>query len=101
MSVHKLSKGQVERLIRTIAADGSRVFITVHGEVRMRQRRVTRELVLDVLRSGRLLRVPEPNLRHASLECRMERYSAGRQLAVVAAISDDDPDLLVITVIET
>lgn len=101
MSVHKLSKAQVERLIRTIAGDGSRVFITVHAQQRMRQRRVPREVVLEVLRMGRLVRVPEFNPRRGSLECRMERYCTGRQLAVVVAISDDDPDLLVITVIET
>lgn len=101
MSIRGLSKPQFERLIRTIARDGSRVFMTSHALMRMRQRHVTRDLVLEVLRMGRLTRIPEPNLRHGSLECRMERFCAGRQLAVVVAISDDDPEILVITVIET
>ena len=101
MSVHTLSKTQVERLIRTIAADRSRVFITMHAAARMRQRHVSREIVHEVLQKGRLVRAPEPNLRRGSLECRMERYCTGRQLGVVVAISDDEPDLLVITVIET
>lgn len=74
--------------------------MTSHALMRMRQRHVTRDIVLEVLRMGRLSRVPEPNLRYGSLECRMERYCAGRQLAVVVAIGDDDPDILVITVIE-
>lgn len=101
VSVHKLSRTQVERLIRSIAADGSRVFFTRHATLRMRQRLITREIAVEVLRVGRLTRTPEPNPRRGSLECRMERYCTGRQLAVVAAISDDNPDLLVITVIET
>ena len=101
LSIQSLSKAQVERLIRTIAADGSRVFVTAHAALRMRQRHVTRDIALEVLRKGRLLRIPEVNLRRGSLECRMERYCTGRQLGVVVAISDDDPDLLVITVIET
>jgi len=101
VSVHKLSKSQIERLIRAIAVDDRRVFITQHAEARMRQRHVAREIVLEVLRQGRLVRTPEPNLRWGSLECRMERFTTGRQIAVVTAISDDDPDLLVITVIDT
>ncbi len=75
--------------------------MTSHALMRMRQRHVTRDIVIEVLRMGRLTRIPEPNLRRGSLECRMERFCAGRQLAVIAAISDDDPDILVITVIES
>ena len=67
----------------------------------MRLRHVPRDIVYEVLQKGRLLRIPEVNLRRGSLECLMERYCTGRQLAVVVAINDDDPDLLVITVIET
>ena len=101
MSIHTLSKTQVERLIRSMAANRSRVFITTHAAVRMRQRHVTREIVHEVLEKGRLVRIPELNLGRGSLECRMERYCSGRQLGVVVAISDDEPDLLIITVIET
>ena len=74
--------------------------MTAHALMRMRRRHVTRDIVIEVLRMGRLSRIPEPNPRHGSLECRMERFCAGRQLAGVAAVSDDDPDILVITVIE-
>lgn len=69
MSVHKLSKAQVKRLIRTIAADGARVYISTHARMRMRQRHVTQEIVVEVLRQGRLVGTPEPNLTRGSLEC--------------------------------
>jgi hypothetical protein len=100
VSVHKLSNSQVERLIRSIAVDGVRVFYTAHARMRMRQRHVTQEIVLEVLRQGKLVGVPEPNAGRGSLECRMERYCTGRQIGVIVAISDGDPDLIVVTVIE-
>lgn len=68
--------------------------------MRMRQRHVTQEIVVEVLRQGRLAGTPEPNLARGSLECRIERYCTGRQIGVVVAISDDDPDLIVVTVIQ-
>ena len=51
------------------------------------------------LNEGRLTRPPEPNLALGSLECRMQRVMAGRELAVVAAISDEDPAVIVVTAI--
>jgi hypothetical protein len=33
-----------------------------------------------------------------TLECRMERYVAGRECGVVVALDDDNPHLLVVTV---
>jgi hypothetical protein len=68
--------------------------------IRMRQRRISRDMVVEVLRKGRLTREPEPNLRFGSLQCRMERYMAGRQIAVIVAIADHLPGLLVVTVID-
>ena len=46
-----------------------------------------------------MTRSPEPNLALGSLECRMQRFMAGRELAVVASISDDDPAVIVVTAI--
>lgn len=61
-------------------------------------RKVSRVEVLDVLRRGRVVGLPEPNQRFGTLECRMQRFIAGRDLAVVAAVSDDDPSAVVVTV---
>ena len=95
----KLSAQQIERFIGEAAQDGPRILFTRHARLRMLQRHVSRAMVRDVLRRGRLARVPEPNLRFGSLECRMERYVAGRQIAVVVALANDNPFVLVVTVI--
>lgn len=99
MAIGKLSAAQVERLIRGLACETDRVAFTHHARTRMRQRQMTRDMVLEILRRGRLVREPEPNLRFGTLECRMERYLAGRQIAAVVAIADDEATLLVVTVI--
>jgi hypothetical protein len=75
------------------------VLISVHALSRMALRKVTRDEVHEVLRKGRLLRAPEPNIRFGSLECRMQRFIAGREVAVVAAVSDADPSVVVVTVL--
>jgi hypothetical protein len=100
VSVHKLSHPQLQRLIRERSADPGAVFLTTHCRLRMRQRQVTLALLLDVLRQGRMRRPAEPDPRHGSLVCRMEYFVAGRQLAAAVALSDDDPGVLVVTVID-
>ena len=69
-----------------------------HARQRMRLRKVSLNEVLEVLRKGAIRRMPEPNLTKGSLECRMEFYVAGRDCAVIVALSDEQPDLLVVTV---
>ena len=58
------------------------------------------EMVLDVLERGLLLRTPEPNVALGTLECQMSRYCAGRNIGVVVALSDEDPDIVVVTAME-
>lgn len=100
MAIDRLSGSQLERLIAELADDEERVVFTNHALMRMRQRQITRGMVLEVLRRGRLAREPEPNLRFGSLECRMERYVAGHQIGVIAALMDDALSVLVVTVID-
>ena len=98
-SVFKLSLAEVERLVRARAALTANVRLTRHVLVRMKLRHIIREEVYDVLCHGRLARPPEPNMALGSLECRMQRFMAGRELAVVGAISDDDASVIVVTAI--
>lgn len=65
----------------------------------MRIRKVLAHEVFETLRNGVIHRQPEPNLSKGSLEVRMEYYIAGRDCKVVVALSDEDPDLIVVTVI--
>lgn len=99
-SIHKQSLVQLQRLIRERSADASAVFLTTHCRVRMKQRRVSMALLFDVLRLGRLRRPAEPDLRHGSLVCRMDHFVAGRNLAAAVALSDEQPGVLVVTVID-
>ena len=98
-SVFRLSLVEVERLVRKRSSLTVNVRLTTHVLMRMKQRHIAREEVYDVLCQGRLTRPPEPNAAKGSLECRMQRFIAGRELAVVAAISDDDPTVIVVTAI--
>lgn len=66
----------------------------------MKQRAIMRLEVLEMLRQGRMRRPPEPDLAHGSLKCLMQRFVAGRELGVVAAVSDDEPGVIVVTVVE-
>ena len=96
----KLSNSQLQALIRTVSRDSSRVAFTNHVLLRMKERRITRDMALEVLRNGLLSREPEPNLAKGSIECRMEKFMTGRDIGIVVALSDDEPDLIVITAME-
>jgi hypothetical protein len=91
VSVHQRSLPQLQRLIRQRSRDPAAVFLTDHCRLRMRQRHITWLLVLDVLRDGRLRRPPEPDAHHGGIVCRMEHFVAGRHLAAVVALDDEDP----------
>jgi Domain of unknown function (DUF4258) len=66
----------------------------------MKLRHVLRDEVLEVLERGRIVRRPEPNPAHGSLECRVQQFLAGREVAVIAALSDEDPTVVIVTVID-
>jgi hypothetical protein len=97
-ALEKKSNAQLEKLIRATAKDTKAVFITVHASVRMREWKVSSQEIYECLQLGNIRQQPEPNDAKGSLECRMERYVAGRNIAVVAAICDEDPDVIVVTV---
>lgn len=90
---------QLQRHIRSIAADTGAIFITTHAKGRMRKRHVSVNEVFECLRTGTISRQPEPNPSKGSLECRMQRYIGGRECAVVVALCDEDPTLIVVTVL--
>lgn len=97
---HLASKSipQLQKHIRAIANDTAVVFITVHASARMRQRRVTRQEVFEVLRQGVIRQPPEPEAAKGTLLCRMTHYIAGRNLAAVVALNDEHPNVVVVTV---
>ena len=94
----KKSQAQLAKHIRAVAKNTGSVIITTHAGVRMKQRKVSAQEVYECLQHGTIDRVPEPNDDKGSLECLMERYVAGRHLGVIAAICDEDPDVVVVTI---
>lgn len=96
----KPSDRQLERHIRASAADSAQVAWTAHAEQRMRQRRINKAMALEVLRCGVLTQPPEPDIVHPGLKCRMERFVAGVQIAVIVYVEHPSPDLTVVTVID-
>jgi hypothetical protein len=57
-------------------------------------------MVLEVLRLGVLPLPPEPDMKHPGVLCRMQRFVAGMQVAVVVYVEYPSPDLAVVTVID-
>ena len=94
------SDRQLERHIRFCAQDSANVAWTAHADVQMRKRKLNRTMALEVLRLGVLTQLPEPDIRHTGMKCRLERFVAGVQVAVVVSVDYPAPNLLVITVID-
>jgi hypothetical protein len=94
------SNRQIEKHIRRSAEDSFNVTFTHHARARMRKRYVNDPMVLEVLRSGNLALPPEPDMKHPGLLCRMQRYVAGMQVAVVVYVEHPAPALTVVTVID-
>jgi hypothetical protein len=55
----------------------------------MKERQITRVLVFDVLQKGLIKRDLEIDMVTGYLKCRMERFVAGRELAIVVAVESD------------
>jgi hypothetical protein len=66
----------------------------------MRERHITLRMVYEVLQQGVLGLPPEPDPRFPGVRCRMQRFVAGMNVAVVVYVDHPRPDLLVVTVIE-
>lgn len=99
-SVVEPSIRQLERHIRNSASDSGHVAWTLHAEQRMRQRRINKSMALEALRLGVISHPPEPEIALPGVKCRMERFVAGIQVAVVVYIEYPAPGLTVVTVID-
>lgn len=88
---------QLEDHIRKAAQNSIQIEFSHHARQQMRKRKITLPCALEALRRGRIRRTPEPNNTYGTLECRMEYYSAGFDIGVVVALSDDDPAVIVVT----
>lgn len=91
---------QLQKHIRKMASDSGNVFVTSHAKARMRGRFITLPMVFDALLKGVIAMQPETDIKHGGLNCRMVRYVAGVNVAVVVNVDYPAPDLIVVTVID-
>ncbi|MDI1350669.1 DUF4258 domain-containing protein [Aquabacterium sp.] len=98
MSFKTKSRPQLQKHIRALAKDSANVFITVHASKRMKERKVISSEVYACLLAGSIRIAPEEDVKTGHLVCRMESYVAGRNLAACVALDDEDPTMLVVTV---
>lgn len=66
----------------------------------MRQRHINDLMVLDVLRQGQLTTIPEPDMKYTGVKCRMQRFVAGIQVAVIVYVEYPATGLVIVTVID-
>jgi len=98
LSIFSSSNADLQKRIRHLALDSSKVFFTAHVQDRMLERQVTDLEVLHCLQEGVIERPPQRDRANHEVKCRMEHFGSSRNLAVVVVLSDEDPDLLVVTV---
>jgi hypothetical protein len=91
----------LEKLLKEIAKDSKRIHFTFHCLSRMKERGITRALVFEVLHRGLVKREPETDMNTGYLKCRVERFVAGRELAIIVALENDSATKgIVITAID-
>ena len=94
------TNGAFEKHIRRLALQSDSIRFTVHARTRMAQRGIVVAMVLECLRRGVIRRPPEQNIKTGWFECRIERYTGGKNVAVVAAVAESDPSVIIVTVID-
>jgi hypothetical protein len=93
-----MTNSQLQKHIRTLAKHSDAVFISEHAQGRMTYRGVTDLQVIDCLRHGVIERPPVRDRKTGSLKCRMEHFGTHRNISVVVALDESDPDAIVVTV---
>ena len=98
--MRRWTNGAFEKHIHRLALESGSIRFTLHPRTRMLQRGIVVAMVLDCLRRGVIRRPPELNIKTDWHECRMERYTGGKNVAVVVAVDESDPSVIVVTVID-
>jgi len=94
-----MNNAQLRVHIRLLAQASHRVLISDHAAQRMQERQVSDYQVLECLRLGAIQRPPKIDQLTNDLKCRVEHFGAARNLSVIVALDEMEPDLVVVTVI--
>jgi len=92
-----LSRFNFHLEIRKRLAGGARLVITDHAKLRMAERSITLEDVRQCLQRGHPTEDPTPDLHRGSTSCPLLLEEDGEGIVVVAAISDSNPGVVVVT----
>lgn len=92
----RLTDATAKHHLQHICADTKRLKFTHHARLRMQQRGIGPELVLNCLRKGTITESPvlDP---HGNWQLRIERYAGGENIGCAVAINLDDPRAIIIT----
>lgn len=91
-----LSKRQWESLVRKIAGNSKQIIWTEHAKQQMRARHITMPMALDALSKESIRLEPEPNIRTGDTICRMERYTAGKEIGICVALKSEKVSSMIV-----
>jgi hypothetical protein len=95
----RMNNAQLRQHIRLLAKDSHRVLISDHAAQRMQERQVSDYQVLECLRFGIIQRPPETDRQTEDVKCRIEYFGTARNLSVIVALDEAEPNIVVVTVI--
>ena len=98
ISFQQMSNAQLQAHIRCLSQDSDCVFFLDHALLRMKERNVNDIEVLMCLREGVIQRPAKVSKETGEVRAQMEHFGSARNLRVVVALDDQDPDVLVVTV---
>lgn len=98
ISVTLMTNSQLQARIRQLAQDSGCVFISDHAQLRMQERGVNDMEVLVCLRQGVVQRPAKVHTATGEVRARMDHFGSARNLSVVVSMNDQEPDVLVVTV---
>lgn len=95
----RMTSGVLRARIAQTASDSARVVITDHAKKRMKQRKITRTQIQDVLLFGKVVEAAYPNPK-GDWCCTLERLTAGDLVTIPVCLSIDElgEAVIVITV---
>lgn len=93
-----MNQRMFETCVKDYASVHHMVGFTDHVQNQMKDRDVTRRMVLRVLEKGSLAKGPTWNAAYATWEGKMQGVAAGSMVSVVCAIADGQMTVTVVTV---
>jgi len=92
---------QWQTRLRTLASDHSNIAWTDHARMQLRCRDISMDMAIDVISKGSIHMAPELDIRTGHTVCRMERFCAGKHLAICVALeSQTSSRCIIVTVME-